>query len=149
MHINIIDSYFDREECNQLIELYDKFKYLAEPFYNVIPLKVKELLPRKFITKLNKTTNIINKSKIDWIEVVKWPLGSYKELHYDCFKDTTKLSSVTFLNDDYEGGELYFRDESIIKPRVGRAVFFDGNFYEHGVNKVSKKIRWQLTSFYE
>ena len=78
MHINIIDNYFNREECNQLIELYNKFKYLAEPFYNVIPLKVKDLLPKKFITKINKTTNTINKSKIDWIEVVKWPLGSYK-----------------------------------------------------------------------
>lgn len=149
MHINIIDNYFKREECNELIQLYEKFKYLAEPFYNVIPLKVIKLLPKKFINKINQTSKKINKSKIDYIEVVKWPLGSFKDLHYDCQKNTTTLSSVTFLNDDYDGGELYFKDGTIITPRIGRSVFFDGNFYEHGVSKVTKKLRWQLTAFYE
>jgi hypothetical protein len=147
--IIIYDNYFNKEECNELIQLYEKFKYLAVPFYNVIPLKVKKLLPSKFIKRINKTSTNINKSKIDWIEVVKWPIGSFKDLHYDCDKNTTKLSSVTFLNDDYEGGELYFKDGTIIKPRIGRSVFFDGNFYEHGVSKVTKKLRWQLTAFYE
>jgi len=145
MHINIIDNYFNREECNQLIELYSRFKYLAEPFYNVIPLKVKDLLPKKFITKINKTTTLINKSKIDWIEVVKWPLGSYKELHYDCQKDTTKLSSITFLNDDYEGGEIVISGRKF-ETKAGSAIVFPSNFmFPHEVLKVTKGIRYSIT----
>tara|TARA_R100000388_G_C7232272_1_gene155446 strand:+ start:500 stop:949 length:450 start_codon:yes stop_codon:yes gene_type:complete len=149
MQIRIYDNYFTEKECKELIDLYDKYKYLAVPFYNVIPLKVKKLLPKKFINKINKTSKAINKSKIDWIEVVKWPIGAYKDLHYDCDKNTTLLSSIVFLNDDYEGGHFYFEDNSVIRPKTGRALFFDGNYYQHGVSKVDKKIRWQLTAFYE
>ena len=49
MQIRIYDNYFTEKECKELIDLYDKYKYLAVPFYNVIPLKVKKLLPKNVI----------------------------------------------------------------------------------------------------
>jgi hypothetical protein len=45
----------------------------------------------------------------------------------------TTISAVAYLNDDYEGGELYFpRFNLTIKPEAGDIVFFPSTFiYEH------------------
>jgi hypothetical protein len=28
-------------------------------------------------------------------------------------------------------------------------IFFDGNYFEHGVSKITQKTRYQLTAFYK
>lgn len=45
----------------------------------------------------------------------------------------TTISLVAYLNDDYEGGELYFpRFDLTLKPKAGDVVFFPSTFvYEH------------------
>jgi len=46
----------------------------------------------------------------------------------------TTVSAVIYLNDDYEGGELYFPrlDKLVYKPKVGDIAIFPSNYiYEH------------------
>jgi hypothetical protein len=74
--------------------------------------------------------------------------------------DTTKedwMSCILYLNDDYEGGEIEFRqrgDETgesniKIKPEAGQIVFFIGDRdTEHGVRKVYSGGRQTLISFF-
>jgi len=149
MFIKIYDNFFTKKECNELIALHEKWKYLVVPFYNVFPLKIKKIISKKYSNRINKKAKEINNSIIDYIEVVLWPTGSYKNLHFDNFKSSTTLSSVCFLNDNYEGGHLYFKDKSVITPKTGRMIFFDGNYFEHGVSKITQKTRYQLTAFYK
>lgn len=94
--------------------------------------------------------------------IVRWLPGQYqmphadKELHdgpdaglpndfpwYD-------LASLFYLNDDYEGGELYFPKQGIqFKPKRGAAYFFPGdkNFI-HGVTEIKNGIRYTCPFFW-
>jgi hypothetical protein len=63
--------------------------------------------------------------------------------HYD-------LASLFYLNDDYEGGELYFPLQGItIKPKPRAAYFFPGDMnYVHGVTEVKAGIRFTCPFFW-
>lgn len=60
------------------------------------------------------------------------------------------LASLFYLNDDYEGGELYFPNQGIqFKPKRGAAYFFPGdkNFI-HGVSEIKSGIRYTCPFFW-
>ena len=60
------------------------------------------------------------------------------------------LSSLFYLNDDYEGGELYFPLQDVkFKPKKGAAYFFPGdkNFI-HGVTEIKNGIRYTCPFFW-
>ena len=62
--------------------------------------------------------------------------------HYD-------IAGLFYLNDDYEGGELYFPLQDIeFKPKPGAAYFFPGdkNFI-HGVRPIISGIRYVVPFF--
>lgn len=60
------------------------------------------------------------------------------------------LASLFYLNDDYEGGELYFPLQGVqFKPKKGAAYFFPGdkNFI-HGVTEIKSGIRYTCPFFW-
>ena len=61
------------------------------------------------------------------------------------------LSSLFYLNDDYEGGELYFPLQNVkFKPKKGAAYFFPGDKnYIHGVTEIKSGIRYTCPFFWE
>lgn len=118
--------------------LFQRLKPIVEDFYNV---------------KVNPTGTTI----------VRWLPGQFqkphadKELHdgvdaglpndfpyYD-------LSSLFYLNEDYEGGELYFPLQNVqFKPKKGAAYFFPGDMnYIHGVTEIKSGIRYTCPFFWE
>lgn len=55
------------------------------------------------------------------------------------------LSVVANLNDDYEGGHLYFWDNFTLKLKKGDVVIFPSTFmFPHGVKKISKGTRYSF-----
>lgn len=60
------------------------------------------------------------------------------------------FSSIVYLNDDYEGGELYFTaQDQVLKPRRGMLVAFSAGYHhEHGVLKVTRGRRITMPAFY-
>jgi predicted 2-oxoglutarate/Fe(II)-dependent dioxygenase YbiX len=56
---------------------------------------------------------------------------------------------VFYINDNYEGGELYFPDiDVVIKPEMGSLCVFDGSkLLKHGVKTVTKGTRYNSTIF--
>jgi len=56
---------------------------------------------------------------------------------------------VLYLNDDYEGGELYYPDLKLaIKPEAGSLVIHPGTVeYAHGVAPVTSGMRYATTAF--
>jgi hypothetical protein len=94
--------------------------------------------------------------------IVRWLPGQLqmphadKELHTGPDAGTPNdfpwydLSGLFYLNDDYEGGELYFPLQNIqFKPKAGGAYFFPGdkNFI-HGVTEVTSGIRYVIPFFW-
>lgn len=60
------------------------------------------------------------------------------------------FSSVVYLNDDYEGGELYFTaKDAVLKPRRGMLAAFSAyHGHEHGVLRVERGRRITMPAFY-
>ena len=94
--------------------------------------------------------------------IVRWPVGSRQEPHAD--KEMHEgpdagtpnsfpwydIGTVFYLNDDYEGGELYFPLQGIeFKPKPGAAYFFPGDKnYIHGVRPITKGVRYTAPFFW-
>jgi len=59
------------------------------------------------------------------------------------------IAGLFYLNDDYEGGELYFPLQGIeFKPKAGAAYFFPGDKnYIHGVREITSGIRYVVPFF--
>lgn len=60
------------------------------------------------------------------------------------------IAGLFYLNDDYEGGELYFPNQGIqFKPKAGGAYFFPGDMnYIHGVTEITSGIRYVVPFFW-
>jgi len=60
------------------------------------------------------------------------------------------IAGLFYINDDYEGGELYFPLQGIqFKPKRGAAYFFPGDMnYIHGVTKIESGIRYTCPFFW-
>ena len=60
------------------------------------------------------------------------------------------LATIIYLNDDYEGGELYFPNQEIkFKPKAGTAYFFPGDKnYIHGISEIVSGIRYTCPFFW-
>jgi len=94
----------------------------------------------------------------DYLGLVRWrihdlqrphadaenPDGSKHEFHW------RKFGCVLYLNDDYEGGEIYFPNQDIeLKPKPNTLIFFPGTLeFLHAVREVTSGVRYTLTSFW-
>jgi hypothetical protein len=60
------------------------------------------------------------------------------------------IAGLFYLNNDYEGGELYFPNQGIqFKPKAGGAYFFPGDMnYVHGVTEINSGIRYVIPFFF-
>jgi hypothetical protein len=121
-----------------LFELFQRLKPIVEEFYKV------KVIP-------TGTT------------IVRWLPGQFQKPHAD--KELHEgpdaglpndfpnydLSSLFYLNEDYEGGELYFPNQGVkFKPKKGAAYFFPGDMkYIHGVTEIRNGIRYTCPFFWE
>jgi hypothetical protein len=60
------------------------------------------------------------------------------------------IATIMYLNDDYEGGELYFPKQGIqFKPKRGAVYFFPGDMnYIHGITPIQSGIRYTCPFFW-
>jgi len=146
----IIDNFLSKEECNFLINFYKSNENKSFLFRDIYPIQLylDDTRVNFLVKKLEATSKLFN-SKVDWFQIIKWPTGSYQDLHFDSASDKTTLSSITYLNENFEGGQTYYEDGTSIQPITGRGLFFDGNFHKHGVKKVTKDIRYVIAAWYK
>ena len=63
-------------------------------------------------------------------------------------KGIPTLTVLTFLNDNYEGGELVFFQDKKIKPKQGSSLVFPSNFlFPHRVEPVTKGTRYSFVNW--
>jgi predicted 2-oxoglutarate/Fe(II)-dependent dioxygenase YbiX len=67
-------------------------------------------------------------------KITRYGKGDQYSWHSDCFIAmpnqicSRQISSITYLNDDFEGGETEFYDGSVIIPAKGKTLIFPSNW---------------------
>jgi hypothetical protein len=84
---------------------------------------------------------------IHYIDITEYPTGVSKPYHFDVARYTTTASSITYLNDDFIGGQTVIEGTSV-QPLLGRTVYFDGKNLNHCVMDVVKGSRYTLSMWY-
>ena len=89
--------------------------------------------------------------------IVRWIPGCLQEPHADKQLNdgtpnpfpTYDINSVIYWNDDFEGGEFYYKDHNIdLKIEAGMAVAHPGDVhYLHGVKPITSGVRWTSPAF--
>jgi len=90
--------------------------------------------------------------------VVRYEVGWTLEYHADCWSDlptytgypSRDISSIIYLTDDFEGGNLVFPDLDIeIEPAAGSAIYFPSDEkHMHVVTEVKSGNRSTCTGFW-
>ena len=104
----------------------------------------------KFANKIRDNISFLSRDiEIDWCKIVEWTEGASQEYHRDTASADTALTSITYLTDDFDGGETCFLDDIKVVPKIGRTVYFDGNHYVHGVSEITRGTRYTLPIWYK
>ena len=151
MVTQVIDNFLNKEETKFLINYYNSNESKTFVFGNTNPLNIslKDENLKFLINKLNISAKKINNSQLDWLQIVKWKVSKGQDLHFDTASNQTTLSSILYLNDDFEGGETYYEDGTLFSPVTGRILYFDGNYYKHGVKPITKGTRYTIATWYK
>ena len=95
----------------------------------------------------NHVANDKRFNNVESAQIITYPTGVSKSFHLDGARETTTGTSVTFLNDDFVGGEPMIEGIKI-SPIAGRTYYIDGKMYQHAVLNVIKGSRHTLTVWY-
>ena len=82
-------------------------------------------------------------------EIVHWPTLSCQAPHKDLSKPDTILTSITYLNDKFMGGETVVHDTLTVTPALGRTIIFNGKINTHHVNTITAGERWTMPIWYK
>jgi len=90
------------------------------------------------------------KSRENSIHLLRYEEGGHLPAHQDQGVSSRVLSSVMYLNDNYEGGEIEFKQSGVkIKPEAGSIIFFPSNFlYVHEVYPITSGSRYSMPHWY-
>lgn len=91
--------------------------------------------------------------------IVRWLPGNGQAPHADKqlpdgspnLYPQNDIASLVYLNDDYEGGDIWFPNQNIsIKPNKSSLIFFPGDLnFLHGVTPVKNRVRYTMPSFWK
>jgi len=112
---------------------------------------------RTNVTKLvnEELSHMFGELYPEFTHLVLWTAGRFMNRHKDNGWSETdvlrsrKVSSITYLNDDFDGGDTYIRTETghdyISKPKIGSVVFFlSSEENMHGVTTLKNNMRVTL-----
>lgn len=94
----------------------------------------------------------INMEFMEAINYVRYGPGQHFAVHTDHgFSYNCTVSSCMYLNDDYDGGELWFPYLDItIKPKYGDIVLFPSTFiYAHASKPVTRGIKYAAVTMFD
>jgi hypothetical protein len=83
-------------------------------------------------------------------QLLKYHCGQYYDAHYDAGVITPRIvSSLCYLNNDYEGGELEFVNFGVkIKPEPGMMILFPSNYaYRHVAHPVISGTKYAFVTW--
>ncbi len=162
---SIIENFVDEKDAENLINYFNDNQHLcydAEEEHKhrnlhssaIKDIKIKNLLSYYaykniiFIDHIYKT-----KTKL-WGEMrlCRWRPGESMGIHIDrnikTRNNNVDFSSLVYLNDNYEGGELVFKDKELKMPKLS-CIVFESHLHPHAVKQVLKNNRYTIPSWYQ
>lgn len=128
---------------------------LSDNFFGELKDKYQEAVEKVFDRKVRANTS----------HAQKWDVGGFAAPHSDNSDhdgnpnafEINKYVGILYLNDDYEGGELYFCDKDnemkpylSFKPNAYSYYVFPGGVENiHGVSEITKGTRYTMVSFWD
>jgi hypothetical protein len=94
----------------------------------------------------------LNMQYMEAINYVRYQPGQHFQVHTDHgFSYTCTVSSVMYLNDEYEGGELWFPYLDLtFKPEYGDIVLFPSTFiYAHAARPVTSGTKYSAVTMFD
>ena len=156
--IIVIPDHLPSAVCSELIGVYKNNKHSAKVWRDTKPLDLENISNQEELNRCKVAIKYVNNTAVSFFgrdtyvevgEIVKWPTNSYQPPHCDIARESTTCTSITYLNDDFEGGETYLTKENFtVKPKVGRTILFDGKRFEHGVKKITEGVRYTFALWY-
>lgn len=128
---------------------------LSDNFFDDLKLKFQEAVEKVFKRKVKPNTS----------HAQKWDVGGFANPHSDNSDyngkpnafEINKYVGIFYLNNDYEGGELYFCDKNnslkpylSFKPNALSYYVFPGGVENiHGVSEITKGVRYTMVAFWD
>lgn len=175
----IFENFLTEEECLNILKYWEHsveketLRWDPISFYDSFASnlpddedKEKFGLPNDFFTslqeKIREATGICRGKPVKLVSyhAQKWDEGAYAGYHsdntsidseeYNSF-ERSKWAAFLYLNENFEGGALNFRDHEItIQPKTGMLVSFNGGYHNiHEVQMITKGQRWTIGSFWD
>jgi hypothetical protein len=151
--ISYAESIASKDKYSNTIDEYGRVVF---PFLGIKDKEVRDLiveLEKKaytFIIGEYASSHELRVTRLNWkrdLEIVRWTSGGLQG-HRDGHKDIPKenplemglpISSLIYLTDDFDGGDLYFEDFDYgFKPSAGSLCMFP-SFYMHEVTSIFPK----------
>lgn len=176
-----IPNFVDQNTANGMIEYFEYYEKNWGPiaFYNSAGMGIapndpnfkkfglEEMFFEKLRDKFKESVELIFERKVkpNTSHAQKWEVGGFASPHSDNSDfngepnafEINKYVGILYLNDDYEGGELYFCDldkhmKSYLsfKPNKFSYYVFPGGVENiHGVSEIKKGTRYTMVSFWD
>lgn len=157
---HIIDNFISEKDSQDLITFFDKNDHLCSDseerhkhrnlHYDLIKdKKIKDLLDYYCLKNIIFIDHIFKAKTKLWnkMRLCRWKKGDSMALHIDKNIDYY-YSSLLYLNDEYEGGELLFNAE-VMKMKKFSCIIFESDIHVHGVKKILKHKRYTIPSWYQ
>jgi Rps23 Pro-64 3,4-dihydroxylase Tpa1-like proline 4-hydroxylase len=176
----VYENFLNKETCKKILDFWkwqeenEKLTWNQISFYESYAFGfypydmdlIKFGLPADFFTQLKEAFKKITAKAHgkDVVEVSyhaqKWIEGAFASFHSDNSSNDSpeynsfgksKMATFLYLNDDFKGGKLVFKDHPIeIEPKVGMLATFQGGYYnQHEVQLIEKGDRYTIGSFWD
>lgn len=142
-------GFVDTLERDQIIEAIDR-DIISQ---DIVTWDAAEVTPRhdlhRVVHKMHDGANRYAMQEMRLVKVMahRYRPGASSPPHADVFP----IATLLYLNDDYEGGEIFFESGLVLKPDAGSLLVFDGGKSNiHGVSKIEgSNNRYVLVAFWE
>jgi len=170
------ENYLTKEECRMLIDYFEAQHVENRQDNNVNPRFNNRVVYYEGVKKNGEIKALMKRVHTDVARIlkefygeeaeilpeashlVKWPIGSSLGNHADnAYEDGRPnyvpwrtYSAIIYLNDDYTGGEFYFKKYAYdLKPETGLLVGFTaGTNHIHGVREVTTGTRYAFPMWF-
>jgi len=138
--IYIEENFLTPDECKAFID-----------YVNANQKENKENFFKQVVDKVTSVCKSFDeRSNLDYVGVARWPVGTFKEPHYD---DSARdhifdiFAALIYLNDDFSGGHTGFENFDVM-PKTGQLCIFSNSQYKHHVTEVKDAERFVLSFWY-
>lgn len=129
----------DEKNHNFYVRLFIKKEMLMDYITNAKKYLIENL-------SYDKTNTVDFEDSISWINKISTESNKDDDFHFD----TSVLTLITYLNDEYTGGEFIYIDENgnekTIVPKPNMTLIMDNHLF-HKVANVNSGIRFSLITF--